>query len=162
MKKLLLFAIALLSVSAAFAGEDPLPPEVMQAKTVYIVKGVTFYEKKDPTGQATFVEPCRAEINKWGRFKEVTDAKQADLILRISNVDPHGRNVQGVTNYHTVNITYPLTSLEVFQRSTGKLLWSVNHNWGGLTLSAKTGTTDVAKAFRKRVEEQEKAETPSK
>jgi hypothetical protein len=158
--KMTILAVLLFFSLAAFAGEPPLPAELMQAKTVYIQKGITFREKNDPTGNATFVEPCRDELNKWGRFTVVSDPKAADLILRVSNVDPR-RNQIGPNGQGGVTVAYALTALEVFQRSSGKLLWSGDHNWA-MTWSAKTATTAVVKQLRKRMEEQEKVDRASK
>ena len=67
-------AVSLLSVFA-FAGQHaPLPPQLMSAKTVYI---------ENNTGQASFADKCYDELTKWGRFRVVSDPKQADLTFQI-------------------------------------------------------------------------------
>jgi hypothetical protein len=67
----------------------------MQAKTVYLQKGPTYPDKNDPSGNASYVDPCREELGKWGRFTAVSDPKEADLIFRIST--------QQQANYMTIN-----------------------------------------------------------
>ncbi len=60
---------------AARPNEQPAPTELLQAKSVFIQEGMVFGQKPDPTGEAINVEPCRDELNKWGRFKVVSDRK---------------------------------------------------------------------------------------
>jgi hypothetical protein len=79
---------------AAQPNEQPVPTELLPS-SVFIQKGMVFGQKHDPTGEATNVEPCRDELNKWGRFKVVSDPKDADLIFRISNRDETQRTFVG-------------------------------------------------------------------
>ena len=162
MKKLALAVFALFSISAfatsAFAADAPLPAILMQAKTVYIEKGPTYATKKDPSGDASYVEPCREELAKWGRFKEVSDPKQADVILRIST----RQQASFMTiNNRTSKSMDGATFLEVVHPATGKTLWWTRQNWG-TSWSTKTSSKSVVKQLRKHYEEQQAAEGKSK
>ena|SRR5215469_7127627 len=153
MKNLLLLLIAFLSIPT-FAADEPLPPEVMQAKTVYIVRELPS-TKKDPTGQATFVEPRREELNKWGRFKEVSTKTSGPC-----STHQQCRCTSPECSW-SLDVSHPkravcVAILEVFQRSMGKLLWSLGHSCGGFTRSAKSATTAIPKEFRNRLKQQEK------
>jgi hypothetical protein len=93
-----LFLLLLLAVDlpeGTFAEEAPIPAERLQAKTVFIQKGVVYRQKHDPTGEASDIEPCREELGKWGRFRVVYDPKEADLILRVSNCDERRSTIAG-------------------------------------------------------------------
>jgi hypothetical protein len=74
MKTLHLFAL-LVWATVCFAGQNaPLPPALMSAKTLYI---------ENNSGQAKLADRCYDELSKWGRFKIVSDPKQADVIVQI-------------------------------------------------------------------------------
>ena len=72
---------------SAFAGIEPLPVELMQAKTVYIQLGEFIPAKKgnDHGAKAYYVDPCYETLSKWGRLKVVSDPKEADIIFHISS-----------------------------------------------------------------------------
>ncbi len=146
-------AVGLPPVSAA--AEAPLPLEVMLARTVYVQKGVTHPEKKDPSGNASYVEPCREELGKWGRFKVVDDPKDAHIILRISSRITPGNSIMINNQIRQTGNGY--TFLEIVDPASGKVLWSLAHSWAH-SWSTKTATTAVVKELRKRVQEQEKLE----
>jgi hypothetical protein len=82
----------------SFANEAPVPAELLQAKTVYLQKGLVYRQEHDPTGEASNIDPCREELGKWGRFKAVSDPKEADLILRVSNRDDRHSTIAGSPN----------------------------------------------------------------
>src|ERR1700720_1137290 len=80
-------------VRSVTLGQDAPPqPEatraLLQAKTVYIISGhVRYYKtkgflKKELVDETPFEEPCRKELEKWGRFTLVPDIKGADLVIR--------------------------------------------------------------------------------
>jgi hypothetical protein len=54
---------------------------LLQAKTVYILSGhVHYYKtkalfKKELVDETPFEEPCRKELEKWGRFTLVPDIR---------------------------------------------------------------------------------------
>jgi hypothetical protein len=74
-------------------GQDSPPPQdltraLVQAKTIYLVLGhVKYYKTKGfktrLVDDSPFEEPSHQELEKWGRFQVVQDAKNADLIVRI-------------------------------------------------------------------------------
>ncbi len=80
-------------VRSVTLGQDaPAQPDVtralLQAKTVYIISGhVRYYKtkglfKKELVDTTPFEEPCRKNLEKWGRFTLVSDIKGADLVIR--------------------------------------------------------------------------------
>ena len=134
--------------TCALAGDTPFPVELLQAKAVYI---------QTDLNRADYVEPCRDELNKWGRFKVVDDPKDADLIFRLSNRNNFNRqyiNTGQVRGTVTTGDSY--TVLDVVQPSSGKVLWSEKHSWGR-SWSPKTARIGAVKQLRKHVEEREKA-----
>jgi hypothetical protein len=152
---LLLFLGAALARGAR-ANDQPVPTEMLQAKTVFIQKGMVYQQRHDPTGEASNIEPCREELGKWGRYKVVTNPKEADLILRVSNRDDRHSTIAGsasVTGSVTLGSMY--TIIDVIQPSSGKVLFSVAHNWSR-SWSTKTAATGAVKDLRKKVEETEK------
>jgi hypothetical protein len=152
---LLLFLGAALARGAR-ANDQQVPAEMLQAKTVFIQKGMVYQQRHDPTGEASNIEPCREELGKWGRYKVVTNPKEADLILRVSNRDDRHSTIAGsasVTGSVTLGSMY--TIIDVIQPSSGKVLFSVAHNWSR-SWSTKTAATGAVKDLRKKVEETEK------
>lgn len=76
MKNLLLLLIAFLSIPT-LAADEPLPPEVMQAKTVYIVrelpstkKDQPSYFRGTPSGGTKQMGPLQGSLDqkKWTSF----------------------------------------------------------------------------------------------
>jgi hypothetical protein len=132
----------------ALAGDTPFPVELLQAKAVYI---------QTDLNRADYVEPCRDELNKWGRFKVVDDPKDADLIFRLSNRNNLSRQYISTGQVRgTVTTGDSYTILDVVQPSSGKVLWSEKHSWGR-SWSPKTARIGAVKQLRKHVEEREKA-----
>jgi hypothetical protein len=139
-----------------FAKEVPIPAELLQAKPVFIQKGVVYRQKHDPTGEASNIEPFREELGKWGRFRVVSDPKEADLILRVSNRDERRSTLAGSPNVSgSVTLGSVYTVIDVLQPSSGRVLWSVAHS-GSRSWNTKTAATGAVKDMRKRIEEQEK------
>jgi hypothetical protein len=71
-------ALALILVVSPIHAKDkpaPLPASVIAAKTVYI---------DNQTGHAEITDRAYDALNKWGRFKILKDAKDADLVLRFT------------------------------------------------------------------------------
>jgi hypothetical protein len=142
--------------SSARANDQAVPTGLLQAKTVFIQKGMVYQQKHDPTGEASNIEPCREELGKWGRYRVVTNPKEADLILRVSNRDDRHSTIAGsaiVTGSVTLGSVY--TIIDVIQPTSGKVLFSVAHNWSR-SWSTKTAATGAVKELRKKVEETEK------
>lgn len=152
---LLLSVVAMLiSVPAlAHSQPQPLPPELMRAlvsaKSVYIVGGhVQFYRykhfvKPELVDTTPFDEPCREELEKWGRFKIVPNVTDADLVVRI-----YMTGSQPAGAYFTV--------LEIVQPSSKKILWSDSKN-DARSWSTKTAVSGLIKKFREFLEQQEKS-----
>jgi hypothetical protein len=155
-------------VRSVTLGQDaPSQPEVtralLQAKTVYIISGhVHYYKtkgflKKVLVDEAPFEEPCRKELEKWGRFTLVPDIKGADLVIRAYE--------KGETNYvpvispgvtGSVNVGQSFFILDVWQPSSRKVIWSASKNVG-TSWSTHTGIANLVKRLREFMEEQEKS-----
>jgi hypothetical protein len=141
-----IFLLSFLAVTlptGAFAHKAPIPAELMQAKTVYIQSYTTSY-----------VRECSDELSKWGRFKIVSDPKEADVIFYVGS---HSASNGGYTR--TGNVMTPNSSLvitvEVVQVSSKKPIWSGSLAWSPFRWSP---TRNIVKDLRKRVEEQEKTQ----
>jgi hypothetical protein len=131
----------------------PLPQALMTAKTVYI------------QGDASAVDHCYAELTKWGRFRIVTDQKEADVTFQIeSHIRTSGYHGQ-VDDSGDVNVNAQNTKLVTLSvlDSSGKALWSDTqpHDspMGGLGLGAWGNVLShrisaLVKDLRKRMEEQ--------
>jgi hypothetical protein len=172
MKSIRCAVLALLSLvvagAPAFAEQQPplsLSPALAQAlvnaKSVYIVTGhVRYYKtkafvKSELVDSTPFAEPTQSEMEKWGRFKIVSDPKQADLILRVY-MTGNTQSMPVVSAYVTgsVNVGSTYTVLDVIQPSSNKVLWIGSKNEAH-TWSTKTGVAGLVKEFREFLEQQE-------
>lgn len=167
-RRLFLVWMILTMVSCAMFGQDaPAQPEVaralVEAKKVYIISGhVRYYKtkglfKKELVDSTPFEEPCRKELEKWGRFTLVPDIKSADLVIRAyekgqSNYVP--LISPGVTG--SVNVGQSFFILDVWQPSSKKVIWAASKNVG-TSWSTNTGIANLVKKLREYVEGQEKA-----
>jgi hypothetical protein len=127
-----------LVVSPIYAKDKhaPLPASVIAAKTLYI---------DNQTGHAEITDRAYDELTKWGRFKIVKDAKDADLVIRFT-ADTKGRpNPPG--NAIDMSPTPVLFSV----RDQTNELWSVSKN-----APFHSQTRQDIDEFKKRIEEQEK------
>ena len=171
LRSLWLVWIILTVVHSAALGQDaPLPPDVtralLQAKTVYIISGhVRYYKtkglfKKELVDSTPFEEPCRKDLEKWGRFTLVSDIKGADLVIRAYEKG-QSNYVQvmspGVTG--SVNVGQSFFILDVWQPSSKKVIWSASKNVG-TSWTTNTAIEHLVKKLREYMEEQEKS--PSK
>jgi hypothetical protein len=163
---LLWFTLTAACLSAL--GQDVPPnPEIaralVQAKSVYIISGhVRYYKtkglfKKELVDETPFEEPCRKELEKWGRFTLVPDIKSADLVIRVyekgqSNYVPVIS--PGVTG--SVNVGRSDFILDVWQPSSKKVIWSAYKNVG-TSWSTHTGIANLVKKLRESIETQEKS-----
>src|ERR1700733_180507 len=87
-----LVCMILTVVRAVTFGQDAPQPDVaralLRAKTVYIISGhvrhlkTKGFLKKELVDETPFEEPCRKELEKWGRFTLLPDMKGADLVIR--------------------------------------------------------------------------------
>ena len=155
-------------VRSVTLGQDAPPqPDVtralLHAKTVYIISGhVRYYKtkglfKKELVDTTPFEEPCRKNLEKWGRFTLVSDIKGADLVIRAYE--------KGQSNYVFVNspgvrgsvdVGQSFFILDVWQPSSKKVIWSASKNVG-TSWSTHTGIANLVKRLREDMEEQEKS-----
>jgi hypothetical protein len=135
----------------------------VQAKKVYLVTGhVRYYKSKafvktELVDSTPFEEPCRKELEKWGRFTLVSNAKDADLIVRAymtgnSQVVP----VVSAQVNGSVDVGQRFIVLDVVQPSSKKILWIASKN-SGLSWSTNTAVGGLVKKLREYIEEQEKS-----
>lgn len=162
MKNLVLVVLVMATPGSAqlFAQRKyaPMPDRVLQAKTVYL---------DDQSGYPGVGDKAYQELTKWGRFKVVSNRKDADLILLISaraytggyvttstgQVTPTGSG--GVYGQAT-SIGVPLVAiygyLTFIDPSSGEMVWSEvrRAKWSaGHTVHA------IFDELRKRMAEQE-------
>jgi hypothetical protein len=109
---------------------------VIAAKTVYI---------DNQTGASTITDKAYEALSKWGRYKIVKDAKDADLVLRFT-ADTGGRPTPPGNN-----IDQSPTPIVLSVRDQTNELWSITKNQ---PFHSQT-TLDIDE-FKKRVEAQEK------
>ncbi len=149
----MLFAFTVCPSVLGHTEHAPLPPKVMQAKSVYI---------ENHTGSATFADRAYDELKKWGRFRIVNDAKDADLVLLLTARE----YVTGsYTNGHlsdsgyyaesTTTTKHGKTCLTVLDPVTGTALWEDTRSWGTIFQGFRSATRSLVKELRKRIEEQE-------
>jgi hypothetical protein len=164
---LLLSMILAAACGMAFSENDLLSPELVkamvQAKKVYLVTGHVRYHKTkafvktEVVDSTPFEEPCRKELEKWGRFTLVSDVKDADLVVRAymtgsSQVVP----VVSAQVNGSVDIGQRFIVLDVVQPSSKKILWIASKN-SGLSWSTNTAVGGLVKKLREYIEEQEKS-----
>lgn len=145
-------AILLLLSSFALAKDKhaPLPDELIHAKTVYI---------DNQSGYADIADRCYDALSKWGRFKVVTNKKDADLIFLFTTKEV--QSVTGASSTEVYGTTYTnvqtgtsgATYLYVGNPTSGDILWSQSKPWRNFHSSTK----DIIKNLKERIEEQEKA-----
>jgi hypothetical protein len=107
-----------------------------------------------------FEEPSHNELEKWGRFRLVPDAKNADLWFRVyETATPHpvpvGTANTGGTSVIILDVVHPVSK---------KILWYTSKN-AGLSWSTKTAVAALFKNLREYVESQDsavQAVTPTK
>jgi hypothetical protein len=135
--KTLALAVVLV-VSPMYAADKypPLPANVIAAKTVYI---------DNQTGYSQITDKAYEALSKWGRYKIVKDAKNADLVLRFT-ADTEGRPTPPGNN-----IDQSPTPILFSVRDQTNELWSISKNQ---PFHSQT-TLDIDE-FKKRVEAQEK------
>jgi len=165
MLKLTIFIVVLASSASAFANErkhPPLPSKVMTAKTVYL---------DNRTGYAKFSDRAYDELQKWGRFRVVDSAKDADLVFLLSaSLYDGGYVTSGTSHQHgtisdygsldisgtSESTSYPVrvgvTHLYVIDPKTGESLWSDTKRWGNLFTGFRSATRSLIRELRKRVE----------
>lgn len=134
-------------------------PRIMSAKTVFF---------DNQTGSDAIGKNTLAQLKRWGKFRLVTDRKEADLIFLLS-ADPYkgghvifaGGQTGSIDNGHVTEDAVPnynkqsptrYAYLTVIDLKTGDNLWSDKHLWGGLL----TGFNSVGERLVKEFESQTK------
>lgn len=143
---------------AAPAARDPLPAELLEAKTVYVEMGSFVPTKKndDQGAAASYLSPCKEVLQKWGRLKIVDDPKQADIILRITSQRSTDSVFVSTSSAHgSVGVSEVLTVVSVVQSSSGKPLWTSAGQWVA-NWTAKTITKSIVNSLRIDVDKEEK------
>lgn len=152
----LLFAI---TVSVGVYGKkDPLPAALLQAKTVYVEMGSFVPTKKndDQGAGASYLDPCKKVLEKWGRLKIVDDPKQADVILQISSQRSTDSVFVSTTSASgSVGISQVFVTVSVVQSSSGKTLWTGAGQWAA-NWTAKIIIKGIVNSLRIDVEHEEK------
>ena len=144
---------------AAYAAGKPLPVELLQAKTVYVQMGHFVPTKKDDDrgAQASYLEPCKQVLQKWGRLKIVGDPKQADVILEISSQRSTESEWISTSSAHgSEGISEVLTVVTVTQAATGERLWTGANQWAA-DWTAKIIVKGIVSGLKIDVEKEEKA-----
>lgn len=151
-------AVLALGCGIMFAQNPTVPPDstlaLVQAKTIYFVSGHVKYFKTKGfkthlVDDTPFEEPSHKELEKWGRFQVVQDAKSADLIVRVYETGtPHPVPV-GV-----VNTGSGVIILDVVYPASKKILWYTSKNIG-LSWSTNTAVASLFKNLREYVEGRE-------
>jgi|HubBroStandDraft_4_1064222.scaffolds.fasta_scaffold413445_1 hypothetical protein len=140
MKAAITAALAILFVVSPIHAKDdnpPLPPSVMAAKTVYI---------DNQTGDAAITDRANDALSKWGRFKILNNAKDADLVLRFT-ADTGGRPAPPHNDLDKSPTPVRLSVLD----QTNVELWFASKN-----KPFHSQTQLDIEEFKKRIEEQEK------
>jgi hypothetical protein len=130
---------SVLVVSPMYAADKypPLPASVTAAKTVFI---------DNQTGSSQVTDKAYAALSKWGRYKVVKDAKDADLVLRFT-ADTGGRPTPPGNNIDQS----PTPVVLSVRDQTNNELWNVSKNQ-----PFHSQTSLDMDEFKKRVEAQEK------
>lgn len=162
-RSLWLTMMILTLVHVATFAQDAAPTAVaralLQAKNVYVVTGhVRYYKtkalfKKELVDETPFDEPCRQELEKWGRFTIVPDMKNADLVIRA--YETGSPRYVPVANPGTDNVIYgtAFLFLDVWQPSSKRVIWYASKNLG-TSWNANSAVANLVKKLRDYVEQQ--------
>jgi hypothetical protein len=157
-----LLASAVLTVvcGVMFAQNATAAPDLtralVQAKTIYLVSGHVKYFKTKGfktrlVEDSPFGEPSHQELEKWGRFQVVEDAKSADLLVRVYETGTAHPVPVGV-----VNTGSGVIILDIVHPASTTILWYTSKNIG-LSWSTKTAVAALFKNLREYVESQQSA-----
>ena len=149
---LVILVFATLAPSAlAKKQRPPLPPKIMQAKTVYIFCDAC------PRAMAAAKTSALDEVLDWGHFKVVRDPKQADLVFLLSGNDYLGdyltRDGPDTRPVH-IEITY----MDVVDPETGESLWADSRRWGSWMVPR--ATRSLIDELKLQIEEQSQPQKP--
>ena len=157
---LLASALFGLICGAMFAQNSAASPDLtralVHAKSIYLVSGHVKYFKTKGfkthlVEDSPFEDPSHKELEKWGRFQVVQDAKSADLLVRVYETGTMNPVPVGV-----VNTGSGVVILDVVHPASKKILWFTAKN-AGLSWSTNTAVAVLFKNLREYVESQESA-----
>lgn len=132
----------------------PLPPALMQAKSIYI-------DNQTPDCPECS-DQAYNELKKWGRFQVVSDPKDADLIFVlkstsserpvsvVSNTNPSGSN-SSQTNSSVISVEDYTVFLTVVNAHINQQLYSNGAYW---RFKWSKPTATLIKELRKRIDEE--------
>jgi hypothetical protein len=155
---LLTSALLALVCGGMFAQNATAAPDLtralVQAKRIYLVSGHVKYFKTKGfkthlVEDSPFEEPSHQELERWGRFQMVQDAKSADLLVRVYETGRPAPIPLGGVNSGSGFII-----LDVVHPAPKKIVWYTTKNIG-LSWSTKTAVTTLFKNLREYVESQE-------
>lgn len=154
---LMIFLLALsCATTTAAQKEVAKSPQILFAKSVYF---------KSTTGSDKVGARALAALKKWGKYQVVANPAQADLIFLLSSDPYKGGNLifaDGQTGSvdaegnvskdptPTFNKLAPTryAYLTVIDRSTGHVLWSDSHVWGGLVTGFNSAGARLVKELQ--------------
>jgi hypothetical protein len=142
---------------------SPLHAQKQMAHSPSILNAKTFYFENQ-TGSDSVGKSALDELKKWGKYKLVSDKKDADLIFLLS-ADPYrggelllasgqtGTIQDGHLHEDTVpNYTKSSPTREVYltviDSTTGANLWSDKHVWGGLLTGFNSAGARLVKKLK--------------
>jgi hypothetical protein len=127
-----------------------IPAKILVAKSVYL---------DNETGFAAVGNDTLRELNKWGRFKVVGRADEAQLVFVLSTEEFNGDDFSGPDGRFDPGALHlprkPLNAfLTVIDQATGNRLWIDSRPWGGLLTGANSAGRRLIARLRKRIEQQ--------
>lgn len=147
------FALAQLLPSAAAQKEvrDPVPAEVMQAKSALIIC-------ECPRGLAVAERRALQELLRWGRFRIVERRNEADLVFLFSGNEYLGDYLtRDGPDKRPVSVDFTIMTL--IDPRTGANLWSDSRRWGAWRVDH--ATKDLIAELKDQIEDQTKKWTLS-
>jgi hypothetical protein len=120
-----------------------LPPEVTQAKSVYIVCDACL------RGMAEAKPAAFQELADWGRFDVVPNRKKVDLIILFS-ANPYLGDYITRDGPDTRPVHVDITFMNVIDPRTGESLWGDSRQWGSWFVAK--ATKDLIVEFREQLE----------
>ena len=103
----------------------PIPPQITQAKTIFISNGGadSFFTRFYSGGLNRAYNNLYAQLKHWGKYRIVTSPAQADLILEVRSLAPVS-DISGV-NGNVDSSTDPQIRLQAIDPATHAVLWTL-------------------------------------
>lgn len=155
----LLFLLAISCVTAIAQKGAAESPQILSAKSAYF---------RNTTGSEKVGESALATLKKWGKYQIVARPGQADLIFLLSadpykggnlifadgqtgSVDTDGNVTKDPTPSFNKLAPTRYAYLTVIDRSTGHVLWSDSHVWGGLVTGFNSAGARLIKELQNQI-----------